>query len=417
MSGQDSSTAASSILEAIQAMFTEMDNKLNDNNNTIINNMNKSNEAINDKFESLQAINAATREELLQKINMRFRASSRASSRETSPTQVMAKLHAKLPELSNPAVVETPHMDYSNVQVSMTDIFKDKEDADNFAEENRGRERRRPAVNQRENTHSLRETFHAINRPGNPVIKETFTRTTPENKAYLEGPLTLDKCLTFERDMLDFQQKYNVEVRYTNYVAQDLKYELRARFELSDSRFYELTQAQLHRYLAEMIAPVTKAEFLKIIKKTVHFKLPHGYIPTEQNLGTFLYALLVYKERMFRAVEFLLLYDGTDQALPACDSKNLGLLRLIADEVPFRFIQLMMDSDGPTKKYNNMYEFFKRVAIQAAEYEQLSKAAKKFSASFGGSVFEQSKRNHQHPLADTAVYRKWTPRVAVMESV
>ena len=200
------------------------------NNNTIINNMNKSNEAINDKFESLQAINAATREELLQKIDMRSRASSRASSRATSPTQVMAKLHAKLPELGNPAVVETPHMDYSNVQVSMTDIFKDKEDADNFAEENRGRERRRPAVNQRENTHSLRETFHAINRPGNPVIKETFTRTTPENKAYLEGPLTLDKCLTFERDMLDFQQKYNVEVRYTNYVAQDLKYELRARF-------------------------------------------------------------------------------------------------------------------------------------------------------------------------------------------
>ena len=32
-------------------------------------------------------------------------------------------------------------------------------------------------------------------------------------------------------------------------------------------------------------------------------------------------------------------------------------------------------------------------------------------------MFEQSKRNHQHPLADTAVYRKWTPRVAVMESV
>ena len=108
--------------------------------------MNKSNEAIeaieaiNDKFKSLQAINAATREELLQKINMRSRASSRASSRATSPTQVMAKLHAKLPELGNPAVVETPHMDYSNAQVSMTDIFKDKEDADNFAEENRGRE-------------------------------------------------------------------------------------------------------------------------------------------------------------------------------------------------------------------------------------------------------------------------------------
>ena len=33
----------------------------------------------------------------------------------------------------------------------------------------------------------------------------------------------------FERDMLDLQQKYNVEVRYTNYVDSDLKYEMRAR--------------------------------------------------------------------------------------------------------------------------------------------------------------------------------------------
>ena len=53
-------------------------------------------------------------------------------------------------------------------------------------------------------------------------MKETFTRTTPENKAHLSSPLTLEKCLTFERDMLDFQQKYNVEVRYTNYVDTDL---------------------------------------------------------------------------------------------------------------------------------------------------------------------------------------------------
>ena len=37
--------------------------------------------------------------------------------------------------------------------------------------------------------------------------------------------------------MLDFQQKYNVEVRYTNYVDADLKYEIRARFRLTDSDF------------------------------------------------------------------------------------------------------------------------------------------------------------------------------------
>ena len=34
-----------------------------------------------------------------------------------------------------------------------------------------------------------------------------------------------------------------------------------------------------------------------------------------------------------------------------------------------------MDPDGPTKKYKDIYEFFKRVVVQAAEYEQLSKAA------------------------------------------
>ena len=61
-------------------------------------------------------------------------------------------------------------------------------------------------------------------------MKETFTRTTPDNKARLSSPLTLEKCLVFERDKLDFQQNYNVEVRYTNYVDNDPKYEIRARF-------------------------------------------------------------------------------------------------------------------------------------------------------------------------------------------
>ena len=74
-------------------------------------------------------------------------------------------------------------------------------------------------------------------------MRETFTRTTPENPAYLDSPVTPDKCLQFERDMLDFQQKYNVEVRYTNYLSQELKYELKTRFDLTDSHFYEHTAA------------------------------------------------------------------------------------------------------------------------------------------------------------------------------
>jgi hypothetical protein len=120
-----------------------------------------------------------------------------------------------------------------------------------------------------------------------------------------------------------------------------------------------------------MIAPVCKAEFLSMLKDTVHFSLPQGYIPTEQTLTTFLYQLLVYKERMFRAFEFILLYDGSDACLPACDSKPQGLLKLISDEVPHRFIELILQSDPPGSKYSNIYKFFTRVAIYTKRCETL----------------------------------------------
>ena len=416
-------------------MMTVILEAINNVKNELNNNINSNSQAVNDKFEIIQAENAATREELLTRINDRSRLSSRASSRATSPRQLAARLqslHEKMPDLEMP--LETPRVEYSEPQVSMTEIFANKKAADDFEDVNRLRDRRKPAVSQRDNTISRRETFAAINRPGNPVMKETFTRTTPENRAHLSSPLTLEKCLTFERDMLDFQQKYNVEVRYTNYVDTDLKYEIRARFGLTDSDFYELSQQGLHRCLSEMIAPMTKSEFLSMLKTAVHFSLPRGYIPTEQNVGTFLNQLLVYKEKLIRAIEFLLLHPDTDAALPSCDSKPLGLLRLISDEVPFEFIQRMMNADGPKKKYENVFEFFKRIALKATEHTQLSKAAKVFSASFGGTIFDQSQRNHQYPLADTTVhkeertpavaavstipYRRWTPRVvATMESV
>jgi hypothetical protein len=82
-----------------------------------------------------------------------------------------------------------PRGQYPDVQVYMTEIFWDAKAADDFAEENKGQEKRerKPAVYQRDNTISRRETFAAINRPGNPVMKETFTRTTPENKAHLRA--------------------------------------------------------------------------------------------------------------------------------------------------------------------------------------------------------------------------------------
>ena len=117
-----------------------------------------------------------------------------------------------------------------------------------------------------------------------------------------------------------------------------------------------------------MIAPLTKSEFLSMLKRAVHFTLPCDYIPTEQNVGTFLNQLLVYKEKLIRAIEFLLLHPDTDAALPACDIKPLGLLRLISDEGSFEFIQRMINADGTTKKYDNVFEFFKHIALEATEH-------------------------------------------------
>ena len=125
MAGQDSSTATSSMLEAMQAMFTQMDNKLNNNINEINNNinnnindmnkhMNKSNkaiEAIKEKFESLQVVNAATREGLLQKFDMRYKASSRATSSKHLTLRHAVTPTATIPVATVPIIVtvlETP---------------------------------------------------------------------------------------------------------------------------------------------------------------------------------------------------------------------------------------------------------------------------------------------------------------------
>lgn len=48
---------------------------------------------------------------------------------------------------------------------------------------------------------------------------------------------------------------------------------------------------------------------------------------------------------MFRAMEFILVQVASDTCLPACDSKPQGLLRLISDEVPHRYIALILVSE------------------------------------------------------------------------
>ncbi len=186
------------ILEAINNSKNDFRNDINSLKNELNNNINSNSQAVNDKFEiiqaenaAIQAENAATREELLTRINDRSRLSSRASSRATSPRKLAARLqslHEKMPDLEMP--LETPRVEYSEPQVSMTEIFANKKAADDFEEVKRFRDKRKPAVSQRDNTISRREAFAAINRPGNPGMKETFTRITPENRVHLSdlGP-------------------------------------------------------------------------------------------------------------------------------------------------------------------------------------------------------------------------------------
>ncbi len=170
MSGEDQNITLTSMMEAINKLNSNMNNNndslradMINNNNNITNNINnindnmiKNNQDFNNKIESLQ-----------ERIELRSRASSKASSRANSPGQLMAKLTAKLPAEEEPVVMETPRIIPSETEVSMTVIFKDKADADDFAEVNRGRERRRAPVSSRDNTHSYRDTFAATNRVGN----------------------------------------------------------------------------------------------------------------------------------------------------------------------------------------------------------------------------------------------------------
>jgi hypothetical protein len=85
------------------------------------------------------------------------------------------------------------------------------------------------------NTHAWRDSFTAVNRKNNPTQRGTFTTTTPEVTAYRDDPLTLTKCLEFERLLLEYSQRYNIEIRYTIQISNNLEYEIRARFELTYS--------------------------------------------------------------------------------------------------------------------------------------------------------------------------------------
>lgn len=141
-------------------------------------------------------------------------------------------------------------------------------------------------------------------------------------------------------------------------------------------------------------------------------------------MAIFLYQLLVYN------------------ALPACDTKILGLLKLISDEVTHRFITLILEYDPTGTKYKGIYMFFARVAIHTKRCEALHQESQVFRHSFGGSRFEKAQREavasssrligstvptttvEATMLRPAVPFSKWTPRaktpsavVAVMKTI
>lgn len=111
MSNKDQPVTAASILEMTQAMVGKMrdsvSSNLNDINITINNNndslraeINNNNANISEKFETMQALNDASRLELLGLIQQRSRRSprnsTRAQSRAVSPTTLLSQVSAKL---------------------------------------------------------------------------------------------------------------------------------------------------------------------------------------------------------------------------------------------------------------------------------------------------------------------------------
>ena len=165
----------------------------------------------NSKIDGMQALNAAARIKMLELIDQRSRRSTRAfsrnNSRAVSPKSFVAQVSTKLESgVQEPPVVETPRFNNFGPDLSLTQVFRDKDAADYFAEENAVRRQRAPKISNRDNTHAYRDSYNATHRPNDPLKTESFTRTTPECKAKLDGPLTLEKCLEFQKDILDFQK-------------------------------------------------------------------------------------------------------------------------------------------------------------------------------------------------------------------
>ena len=234
MSGKDNNDNTS-MMEMMKLMLTnmgEINSNMNNLSNDISNVREDMNMNINNVRDDMNNDMANVRFESLQE-----RIASRAGSRAVSPSTLQAKLKAKIKVEPIDLATDTPRAYAPKEDISMTAIMKNHEDADAFAHANPMPKQRKPLESRRMNTHAFRDSYAAVNRQNNPTQSGTFTTATTEVTAYLDGLLTLAKCLEFERLLLEYSQRYNIEIRYTNQISNNLKYEIRTRFELTDSQF------------------------------------------------------------------------------------------------------------------------------------------------------------------------------------
>jgi len=113
MSGEDYNTNYNPMIEQMMAMLSNLSNNVMTNVNSLNADMNKNNQDFNEKFEAIHA---------------------KIAPSQDCPQDLLQEQCEKLPEFELP--LETPRGQYPQVQVSMTDIFRDAKAANDFAEVN-----------------------------------------------------------------------------------------------------------------------------------------------------------------------------------------------------------------------------------------------------------------------------------------
>lgn len=101
---------------------------------------------------------------------MSSRSSTKAQSRTSSPTFLVAEVSAKLqPKADDIPVAETLRVKNFGPDLFLTQVFRDMDAADMSEDENRMRHQKGPKMASRDNTHACRDSYNATHRPSDPL--------------------------------------------------------------------------------------------------------------------------------------------------------------------------------------------------------------------------------------------------------